>query len=76
MTQNIKRSNITDPGGSIIGALVGLAGTFGILTKWNISADQAAQTLGFAFMIAAAIRTWLATRINGCSNSEDPSGRE
>lgn len=54
--------NITDPSGSIIGALVGMAGTLGLLTKWEISADQAASFLGFAFMIAAAIRAWLIQR--------------
>lgn len=51
--------NITDQSGSVIGALVGMAGTLGLLTKWNIDADQAASFLGFAFMIAAAIRARL-----------------
>lgn len=54
----LKKNSITDSGGSFIGALVGMAGVLDLLTRWEISADQAASFLGFAFMAAAAIRAW------------------
>lgn len=72
MSQQVKKANMTDPSGSIIGALVGLAGTLGLLTRWDISADQAAQALGFAFMIAAAARAWMTGRQSGQGERSSP----
>lgn len=46
-----------DPLAAIIANLIGVLGVLGLLSKWGMTADQAAMIGGFVLGIAAAIRT-------------------
>jgi len=58
-TKTDKALDASDPGGGLVAILVGMAGSLGLLTKYNISADEFAQFVCYAFAGAAALRAYL-----------------
>ena len=48
-----------DPTAALVGSLVGIAGSLGLLSQWGLSADELAQILGYVFAGTAALFTWI-----------------
>lgn len=61
-TKTDKALNMSDPAGTIVSSLVGLAGTLGLLSKLDLSADELAAILGWLAAVAAAARTLMERR--------------
>ena len=53
---------VSDPAASAAGALLGIAGSLGLLARFDVTADEAVALIGFVGMAIAAVRGWLESR--------------
>lgn len=54
-----KALKASDPSASVIGAVVAICGTFGLLEEWGLTADELAIVIGALGSIAAGARAWV-----------------